>query len=642
MSLFKGRSRDGLVASASVVNPRDHLQVKRLAAAQRRWQHDAWSFYDQLAEIHYPANFIGSAISRFMFRVGEIPVDDPMADPVVPDSRKRSEIYREAEDIMNALQGDVGGASQLARSHAMNMTVAAEGWLTGEDRADDTNWEFLSIKEVRPTPEGDFQRFYYGFGAEPEAFTPHYIRRFWKAHPGQTGVADSALAALSGDCNRLIALNESITSRLLSRLGQAGILFLPNTIQVAGAIEAPTGDGQPVADPFFTRLLDTMEKAILDRTGASGAMPIIVRGPPGEGQNIIHITLDRAIDRVEMELRSELRHNIATGLDLPPEVSTGLAATNHWTSWSVMDSSFRSHLVPLADNFAEGVTRTYLWPALRISGHDEHDIRRFIVVPDGANVVHRPNESEDGRQLYDRSAISATALRRRSGVPEEDQPSEEEYVQQIGMKTNVPYLATWGMKIHKKIDWANVPGAAMAGAPGTGSTPPSKRPADSGKAGPGEPGQGVAGKDPKDEKDAKDPNPNGQPGYSSQVFAAAASGHLLAAQKKVGAMVRSRCADGKHHELFGYLKHTPNERVLAVIDDWDAIGLSTDSVVLLFVDALEPLTIDLLQSGYALNAVERFVDDLAYKAAMTQHSPIGIQDLVLMAISVLDPERIPA
>lgn len=486
------RKRDALTASAAVVGSRDSEAIRRIAHAQRRWQHDAWQFYDSLPEIHYPANFVGASMSRFIFVPGEVPSDNPSAEPVVV-SRKKTDIYRASEEILFQLSGEVGGTSELGRRYGVNMIVAAEGWLTGQDSGGSTNWDFLSIKEIAPREDGKMYRNAYGYGMEPEEFSPQFLRRFWKAHPGRTQVADSALNPLAEDCKRLLALNESITSRLISRLSQAGVLFIPNTIQVAGEDSAPNGTMAPSADPFFNRLINTMTRAIQDRSGAAGAIPIVVRGASGEGEHMVHLTLDRKIDEVEMTLRAELRRNIATGMDLPPELQTSMEHLNHWSSWSVMDSSFRTHLKPMADSWADGLTRTYLWPALRSEKTwDEHDIRRIVVVADGSSVVSRPNEAEDGRQLFDRNQINGASLRRRTGVGEDEQPDDDELVRQMGMQSHNPFLATWGLKIHDKLPWDKIGYGSNVGAPGAGATPTDRRPADSSDPA-GAPGQGTAG-----------------------------------------------------------------------------------------------------------------------------------------------------
>ena len=230
-------------------------------------------------------------------------------------------------------------------------------------------------------------------------------------------------------------------------------------------------------------------------SGDASATPALIRGDAALGEAIKFITMDRTIDRVELELRSEQRAEIAKGMFLPPEVIEGMGSANHWSSWSVSDSAF-VHLLPYAQGFADLLTVTVLWPLLRDAirfnnwDYTELDVRRHKIIPDGSDVISRPNEAEDGRQLHDRMVISDKALRDRSGVGEGDEPTEDEYVRQIGRRINNPYLATYGMKVHEEIDWEEMAAvAAGPGKPGVGSIDEAHRPADSSDPA-GAPGEG--------------------------------------------------------------------------------------------------------------------------------------------------------
>ena len=164
------------------------------------------------------------------------------------------------------------------------------------------------------------------------------------------------------------------------------------------------------------------------------------------------------------------------------------------SSWSITDSAVSNHLQPMANRYADGLTRVYLHPALLEQGFDPAEVRNVVVIADSSNVITRPNAAEDGRQLHDRIAISDRALRERAGAEEAEAPSDEEYVQNLGRQVHNPYLATYGKPIHDKIDWDKVAAVgASAGAPGVGGTPQSRRPADSSNP-VGAPGSGTAGK----------------------------------------------------------------------------------------------------------------------------------------------------
>lgn len=615
MSAFSRRQPNAVIASAATIGRDDREAIQRVQAARRGWQRQMADLYYRLAELHYPANYTGNALSRFMYPVGVVPEDSASA-PTVPKAAEQSDLYKAAQDAMFALEGPLGGVPELARLYGMNMTMTGEGWLVGEDKNGGTEWEFLSIRELIPTDQGGWLRnptgASTGIGMNPD-YKPHYTKRFWRADPFATQVADAATAALTSDCQQLVALNESITSRIVTRLAQAGVLFLDTSLQVPGATQAPVGDGNAVSDPFYSQFLKTLESAIMERGGPSGSIPIIVRGQGKPEDLIKFITMDRTIDRVEMELRAELRTNIANGMDLPPEAQQGMGDATHFQAWQVGDATYNSHLLPEAQRWADGVTRVYLWPYLRdwvkATGNSatEAEIRRHVVIADGTNVVTKPNVAEDRRQLHDRSIISDAYLREGSAVGDEAAPSDEEYVRQLGRKNGNAYLATYGLGIHDEIDWdqAAVVGQSE-GAPGVGSVPASRRPADS-----SDPAGAPGVKDNK--KNASDATVN--------VFGAAASGYIAAAQKSVGAMVRGRCEP--HPEVFAAVKSAPNEGVLARLE-WeqlDEIGLTESDLADAFRKALRPM-VEMLNKDHETVEVVAFLEALVTLAASRPTKPI--------------------
>lgn len=501
LSASRRRSIGPLTASAAKINIGDPTDVIRYNVTQH-WQREAWDCYSAMPELHYPANFIGSTLSRFILRVGELDPDNP-TDPPNPDPKTRSPQFELATEALAELNNGAGGHKELLRRWGINSTVAADCWLLGTDGPVDTTYEMLSILEIMIEPTGKVFRNSWGTGDPGEQLTGGYgLWRFWKAHPARTRLADSAMQSLLDDCRRLMALNDSITSRLLSRLSQAGILAIPNSLSIPGAVAVPDGTNRGPLDPFVYNLLQIFEKGITNRKTAAGVIPVIMRGPDDAVDKIKHITLDRFIDETEMKLRAELRQTIAQGLDLPPEAQTGMGDSTHWQAWSVQDSSMRSHLIPLVEQLTEGLTRKYLWPYLTELSVSPADISRLVIYPDGTQVVTRPNEAEDQRQLHDRIAVSDAALRRGSGVSEDDAPGDEEQVRQVGRKINNAFLALWGLPVHDQIPWELValgsqrPGnlSALVGQPGSGGGPQAGEPIKGGTApvgnAPGKPGVG--------------------------------------------------------------------------------------------------------------------------------------------------------
>ncbi len=419
-----------------------------------------------------------------------------------------------------------------------------------------------------------------------------------------------------------------MTSRILNRAAQAGILFIPSGLTVVGANEAPEGSTDPVKSPFWNRFLQTIEAAILHRNTAAGAIPIILQGDGPQGEFIRHIVMDRTIDRVEMELRAELRQNIAMGQNLPPESQTGLGTATHWQSWGVSDDAYQGHMLPRGQRWANAVTREYLWPGLRAwvketgRGNDpkfsEAEIRRRVVIADGSQVVTRPNAAEDFRQLHDRITISDKVLNESVGATPDQMPSEDEFVRQLGRQIKNPYLATFGMDIADKIDWdkvANTP--AGEGAPGAGGTPPSRRPADS--------------SDPPGKRSAKAAD------GAARAFAAVAADHLAAAQRLVGSQLRARASDQLPPAVYAELAKIGDAGVLANVD-LDELDLGVADVIGMFEVALAPMTMDLAAHDPA--EVSAFRRALAAAATLRAFTPLSPAEIHALALGVLNSPRI--
>lgn len=484
-----------VTGSAAIVQLSKSAELKRQAEARRPWQDAGLGFYRTMPEIRYPSNFIGACLGRYLLRIGLRPEDDPTGPPTVWDGPDKPDFVRIAEESIADLSGSQGGLPEILSRYGINLNVAGDGWLLGTDIREkrqvvDTDWEFLSIKElVFADYKGEKRVFRDPVGdgsdiIDEDHLLPTrgvYYRRFWKPHPVHSLQADGAMEALRDDCERLRLLNQSISARLTSRLASRGIFFVPNSITMPVAIEA-SDQVNEVDDPVIRRIIAFMEAAMTQRGTAAEWMPIFVRGPEEAGEKIRHIILEAGIDKTEMALRQELRSNIAVGLDLPREASEGLGEASHWTSWSIKDDTQQAHIQPMADRFADGLLRVKVIPDLKAENVERRDWSRVVVIADGSAVVAKPNAADDARQLHDRMVVKDKVLRQMSGRSDDDAPDEEEYVRQLGRNVNNPWLATYGLKIHGEIDWEQASKvAAGPGKPGVGSVPEDKRKADNTK-----------------------------------------------------------------------------------------------------------------------------------------------------------------
>lgn len=581
--LQKKPASASITAAARPLNIRNSDEAGLISGVSRtREQREAWKFYRSSSELNYPTNYLGRNVGRFRFPVGVIPADDLMGAPSVPDPSERDDLYRVAEEIAFLIRSEDGTIQDLAESYTKNMAVAGEAWLVGRRESGEIIWTMFSVNEFGPKGIGDswttdtsgiaYARYSSGNHEQPDlGYKFSLVRRLWQPSPELREYADTTTFSVLSKLRMLDVLDRSLRARILSTLTQNGFLIMPTQFHLAGPVGTPTGNGEAIDDPFAAKLLAIIQRQYDNREAP--AAPAVLRGDAQYAEAVRFLTMDRTIDRVELELRSEARASIARGMFLPPEVVEGMGSANHWSSWSVADSAF-SHLLPYAQGFANAMTSTILWPLLRTYVREtnapftEADIRRHVLLPDGSDVITRPNEAEDGRQLHDRMTISDRALRDRSGVPEGDAPTDEEYVRQMGRKTNNPYLATYGLPIHDEIDWDEVASVGSSdGRPGVGSVDQGDRPADSSDPA-GAPGEGEAGQD----------------GMSARLLTAAAPGFILAARKKVGAKLRARCEPNK--DLHSAVRNVPNEEILAHVDPLADLELPASTIQNWFMDEL--------------------------------------------------------
>lgn len=612
-ALFDRKPKNGaatITAAARAVNIRDAATATMLkGVTSTAQQHEAWRLYRIASELHYPASYIGRNVGRFKFPVGWVPPDNVTTTPAVPEEADRDDLYRAAEYILMSFVGRFGDVSSLAEAYAKNMAVAGEAWLVAEYESGEAWWHVFSVREFGPADsatEGQiaYRRYPTGRndtgirGVPDESFTPSVVRRLWQPSPELTEYADTSTFSVIEDLKDLVTLNRSLRARIVSKLTQAGLLFLPSSLSLAGPVGVPTGDGSAVEDPFAAKLLDIVERQVL--SDDAPAIPTVIRGDADAGEAIRFILTDRTIDRVELELRAEKRSAIARGMFLPPEVSEGMGSANHFAAWSVQDSGY-AHLLPYACGWAESLTSIYLRPLLRDwnnqngNRYTEQDIRRLSVIADGSDVVTRPNEAEDGRQLHDRTVISDSSLRARSGASDAEAPSDEEALRQLGRKMNNPYLATYGLPINDAVDWGTVAAVgASPGRPGVGSIDQAHRPSDSSDPH-GAPGEG--------ETQAEDD-------MTARVLAAATPGFLLAARKKIGAKLRARCEPNK--ELHASIKCIANESVLSELD-LDDIDVTVADVKAWFVTELAAIAD--VAPDVDPSVLDAFIDHVAEREA---------------------------
>lgn len=417
-----------LVASAEKVDSVNSQNMQRLF---QPWQLQSLGMYDQLPEIKFAAMFVARPLEKLRLYVA---VKDARGVP-------GEEASEEAQAILDRVQDPGGGRGVMLSTYGRLMFLCGEGRLictpsADKEDADGEKWEFVSTLELRVNPgkpptytrimapqlgpkeladAGDNE-----FEMQPETAR---VYRFYRRHPAYSQLADASMQACLGTCEELLLLSAAVRAHTVSRLAGSGILVIPE--EISPAPPDPVGDEDPMVDVFLEDLTESMVNPIKDPTDASAAIPLIVRGQAEYCKEIRHISIhDPGAVYPEKELRNEVIGRIATGLDIPKEVLTGVTDANHWTAWQVDEQTWVSHQEPLARMFCEDLTASYYRAAAKEAGLENWE--DLVVTYDSASVVNHPNRSDDAKELHAAGVISDEALRKANGFTDKDAPTDEE------------------------------------------------------------------------------------------------------------------------------------------------------------------------------------------------------------------------
>lgn len=245
------------------------------------------------------------------------------------------------------------------------------------------------------------------------------LKAVWP-HPAKPNVPDPPLRSVLDVLEEIEQLQDLAYSQNRSRIAQMGILTVANEFDMA----TPGGD-------FGTRLEEAINSPIVDprRTSAS---PILLRGPfelmtgaLSNGARAVQWTkpsqeFDDSLDRK----MSFLIQRLAWGFPVAPEILLGMTATNRAVAFQVEESTYRSHIEPIADL----VGRVYAGALRLIIDPESYEgnVPEIEVTPDATELLARRHSVADAKDAYDRGLVRASWVRRVLGIKEEDKAEDED------------------------------------------------------------------------------------------------------------------------------------------------------------------------------------------------------------------------
>lgn len=418
------------------------------------WQDEAWDLYDQVGELRFVVNAHAQAVSRARLFAAEAPLgsEDPLAIP--EDDDEVDEDARLARDVMASFASGQSGRTEILRRLASHLYVPGDSYLVGlppgmitptpdqEPTAtqptglidlNSLEWHTLSVNEV--SVSDDRVKLEIGTGSPITISTNDaMVVRVWRPHPRRWWQADSPTRANLPVLRELVGLTKHVSATIDSRLSSAGVLVLPQSVEIFGnPLDEPPSNDQS-ASPFMDTLIAIAQEALQDRDSASAVVPLVVTVPDEVAASIGQGSLIRfssPFDEHAKELRDEAIRRLSLGLDAPPELLLGMGSINHWGAWLISEENVKTHIDPVLALICDALTTQWLWPVLRSMGVSNPE--RFLVWWDLSDLTLRPNRSGEAQQAHERGVITDDALRRAMGFDDDDAPDTVETDQAVQM-----------------------------------------------------------------------------------------------------------------------------------------------------------------------------------------------------------------
>lgn len=414
--LIPGRKTTQAVATRTVSMAAARVDLKdpswnTYKLRNETWQIEAWRFYELIGELHFVANWIGSACSRVRLYIADVDKFGRIGEETS---------HPEVGAITDQLFGGPAGRSEALRAIGINLTVAGECYIVGRSFANKNDeWIIVSPSELRRQGKGLIINL--GKGIRETVEPPKDIAfRVWTAHPRFPWEADSPVRAGLLILREIEKLTQYVFSQIDSRLSGAGILVIPANMDFP-----QNPDAEPVET--FVDILGEAMSASMEQDGtAKSVVPIVVERPEGGGEDnkFEHITFESPLSEKISEYRADVTRRLAIAMDLPPEILSGTGDTNHWSAWHIEESAVKIHVEPMMTRICEALTKAYLHPILKLTGQNPDEFSFWF---DTSPLTVRPNRLQDTLNLYERGIVRSRAVLEAGAYnPNVDAPDEEE------------------------------------------------------------------------------------------------------------------------------------------------------------------------------------------------------------------------
>lgn len=450
-SALKAAANRGRTVTAAVSRvDLDGASWKSFRFGDRTWQSDAWRLYDITGQLRFVANWVGNCLSRCVLRVHEVDEQGNVGSVV------------EDPEIAQLGSGPLGigdSRAEALRLCGIDLFVPGEAFLVAEAEGGPDGsdlWWVVTARQIKRN--GDVITIprspLHGGGTFTYREGVDLILRCWTPHPNDTNEPDSSTRSAIPDLRKMEAIRKREFAELDSRLTGAGILLVPDTMDLPRGEDDPRGP-----EGFSAFLMRAMAASLRDRSSAAAMVPIIVQGNAEDIEKVKHVTFWSPMSEQLIGMWQNTLISLAEDLDVPPEVMTGLGGSNHWSAWAVSDAAITEQIKPVASRIASALTIGYLWPALESLGVD--DVTRYTYRFDTALLTVRPNRSADAMTYHSAGLISDETARDAGAWVDGDAPSTQERARRLAeqLLLSSPQIALADPGIRTLLELPGVEGA---------------------------------------------------------------------------------------------------------------------------------------------------------------------------------------
>jgi hypothetical protein len=383
-------SYGGVIKGGSPANP------EFIARRAEEWQKRVLHYHQCVPEVHAAASFVSGTSSRLTFE-----------SPKIPDNTQ-SVIDRSLRTFDN------GRAAQLlflvGEYYAMWRYDAARNMVL---------WDILSPLEVEFKDKKPFKVRDFKTGDMRPLDSDERIFRVWYPDARDRSRADSAHRSLLDVLEAMYLHQLADTTVATSRLAGAGILYIPDD-ELPSVPVADGGTAEPGTREYVEQLIGgSMVSSLKNRDVHDALVPVMMFGSSDHASGLKHTLLERPDDADAFASRMKAyTERYSIGIDLPPEIVTGMGSVTRWTAAKVDQNFWAYYLAPMNQITADALNANFVE---QLAGELNQNLNDVDLIVQGTNVIQKPDLTEAAIRLKDLNVISDAAAARAAGFnPDED------------------------------------------------------------------------------------------------------------------------------------------------------------------------------------------------------------------------------